>query len=441
MTDTTGHDSHVAGQAVFSGLVPTRSLVTEYEDLPRTGTRERGRLAHGFFATVPIVVVGTMAISMNLTGAVQPANASPYKPIKPRSMTSELGTPIRGVLAATTTATRPAFTSESAISLVEAPDTYRVAAGDTVSSIAGRYGLSTASVLALNGLGWSSLIFPGQVLTLTTGALPATRVETRPVATPARYTIVTGDTVSAIAARFGTTTQTLLSANGLGWSSIIYPGQTLAIPGLAASSSVQPTTDPPASSSYRIVTGDTISSIAASLGIDMQVLLDANALSASSAIYAGHTLVVPGFVATASTSDAVAILSPSMMPFAQTIVGVGRSLGVPDQGIVIALAAAMQESTMRNLTWGDLDSVGLFQQRPSAGWGSVDQLTDPGYAAKLFYGGPSNPNAGNTRGLLDILGWQSITVTQAAQSVQLSAHPDAYAKWETSARAWLDQLG
>lgn len=96
---------------------------------------------------------------------------------------------------------------------------------------------------------------------------------------------------------------------------------------------------------------------------------------------------------------------------------------------------------MRNLSWGDLDSVGLFQQRPSAGWGLVEQLTDPAYAARLFYGGPNNPNRGYTRGLLDISGWQSMSLTEAAQRVQISAYPDAYAKWEASARAWFAELG
>ena len=100
----------------------------------------------------------------------------------------------------------------------------------------------------------------------------------------------------------------------------------------------------------------------------------------------------------------------------------------------------MQESSLRNLNYGDRDSLGLFQQRPSTGWGTPAQVTDPVYATRLFFGGPSNPNAGITRGLLEIPGWQSMTVTQAAQAVQQSAYPDAYAKWETSARVWLDQL-
>jgi hypothetical protein len=108
---------------------------------------------------------------------------------------------------------------------------------------------------------------------------------------------------------------------------------------------------------------------------------------------------------------------------------------------VIALAAAAQESGLRNLNYGDRDSLGLFQQRPSAGWGAPSQLLEPGYAARLFFGGPKNPNAANTRGLLDIPGWQSMTVSQAAQAVQFSAYPDAYAKWETGARAWLKDLG
>jgi hypothetical protein len=121
------------------------------------------------------------------------------------------------------------------------------------------------------------------------------------------------------------------------------------------------------------------------------------------------------------------------------IIRTGKRLGVPDRGIVVALAAAMQESGLRNLDYGDRDSVGLFQQRPSTGWGSTSQLLDPVHATELFYGGPSNPNVGRTRGLLDIHGWQSMTIAQAAQAVQISAYPTAYAKWESPAWSWLAQ--
>jgi hypothetical protein len=134
-------------------------------------------------------------------------------------------------------------------------------------------------------------------------------------------------------------------------------------------------------------------------------------------------------------------LTAEMAANAAIIIQVGRELGVPDRGIVIALAAAMQESSMRNINYGDRDSLGLVQQRPSTGWGTPEQILNASHAARLFYGGPSNPNKGKTRGLLDIPGWQSMSLTQAAQAVQISAYPNAYAKWETSATSWLAQLG
>ena len=139
-------------------------------------------------------------------------------------------------------------------------------------------------------------------------------------------------------------------------------------------------------------------------------------------------------------SGSVTPLNDERRTNAQIIVTVGREMGVSDYGIVIALATAMQESSLRNINWGDRDSVGLYQQRPSSGWGTVDQIMDPAYATRLFFGGPNNPNAGKTRGLLDISGWESMTLTVAAQRVQISAYPDAYAKWEPSAWAWLYEL-
>ena len=76
---------------------------------------------------------------------------------------------------------------------------------------------------------------------------------------------------------------------------------------------------------------------------------------------------------------------------------------------------------------GDHDSVGLFQQRPAAGWGSVENLMDPVWSSRAFYGGPSGPNHGSPRGLLDIDGWQTMDPGAAAQAVQVSAYPDRYA--------------
>nr|WP_204003218.1 C40 family peptidase [Micromonospora andamanensis] len=109
---------------------------------------------------------------------------------------------------------------------------------------------------------------------------------------------------------------------------------------------------------------------------------------------------------------------------AAAIIAVGERLTVPPRGWVIALATAMQESTLRNLPGGDRDSVGLFQQRPSQGWGTPTQLHDPDYAAGKFY-----------QALLAVDGWQAMALTDAAQAVQRSAYPGAYAKWEDDAIA------
>jgi hypothetical protein len=129
-----------------------------------------------------------------------------------------------------------------------------------------------------------------------------------------------------------------------------------------------------------------------------------------------------------------------MITNARLIIQVGRELGVPNYGIVIALATAAQESHLRNLDYGDLDSVGLFQQRPTSGWGTVSQIRDPRYSARAFFGGPNSPTPGETNGLLDIHRWQHMSLTDAAQAVQRSAFPEAYAKWEVSAWNWLFEL-
>ena len=115
---------------------------------------------------------------------------------------------------------------------------------------------------------------------------------------------------------------------------------------------------------------------------------------------------------------------------ARTIVSVGAERRIPARGQIIALATAMQESGLRNLAGGDRDSIGLFQQRPSQGWGTPVQLADPVYAAGKFYDK-----------LVTIGGWQSMPLTDAAQAVQRSGFPDAYAKWEDDATALGQQLG
>jgi len=109
---------------------------------------------------------------------------------------------------------------------------------------------------------------------------------------------------------------------------------------------------------------------------------------------------------------------------AQTIAQSAASLGLPHHAVTVALTAAFQESSLHNLTHGDRDSVGLFQQRPSQGWGTPTQLVDTTYASDAFL-----------RALSRVSGWATLPVGEAAQRVQRSATPTAYAHWEAEARA------
>lgn len=340
--------------------------------------------------TAPVAVIGTIALS--LTGS--PAHAGPSAPAERAQM--------RGLPAAAGTV--EAFAS-AATALAQAsarPKSHTVVRGDTVSAIAARHGLRTADVLAWNGLGWKSIIHPGDVLRLSPSESATTMHRAKAVsrdtshgASDARgagtHTVTKGDTLWAIARSEGVSLARLLRANDLTTSSIIYPGQKLEIPGRAAA--------PAAASAAR--------------------------KSASSSGSAAKRVV----------------LDDEQVRGVKTIIAVGRELGVPEKGIAIALATAMVESWIRNVDYGTHDSLGLFQQRPSMGWGSADEVRDPRRATAAFFGGPGDPNGTATRGLLDIDGWRDMEFGAAAQAVQVSAYPHRYATWEDQAYEWLEAYG
>ncbi|WP_406044786.1 hypothetical protein OG799_10155 [Micromonospora sp. NBC_00898] len=111
---------------------------------------------------------------------------------------------------------------------------------------------------------------------------------------------------------------------------------------------------------------------------------------------------------------------------AKAIIAATKKAGLPERAAVISIATSLQESKLENLGHlgdaNDHDSLGLFQQRPSSGWGTPEQITNPEYATMAF-----------EKGLKQVDGWQDMPLTEAAQTVQVSAYPDAYAQWEQQA--------
>lgn len=131
----------------------------------------------------------------------------------------------------------------------------------------------------------------------------------------------------------------------------------------------------------------------------------------------------------AQLGDADWYLSPDQADNAALVAGTSLARGLPARAATIGLATALQESKLINIDHGDRDSVGLFQQRPSQGWGTTEQLMDPVYSTNAFFDV-----------LREVEGYEDMAVTDAAQTVQRSAYPDAYAQHETRSRAWASAL-
>ncbi|WP_253247467.1 MULTISPECIES: LysM peptidoglycan-binding domain-containing protein [Microbacterium] len=376
-----------------------------------------------------------------------------------------LQTAVAGALAATLTATpaaapapplapheRQRVAPTRVVPTQNVPPGHVVQPGDTVAGIAGRYGLRTADVLSWNGLSMRSVIYPGQTLSLRAPAAAPTPAATPAPAAAKTHVVAAGDTVFAIARTYGTSVSAVLAANGLPQGAIIYPGQKLVVSaGAPAAPAAAPAAAPstpapaPAAATHTVAAGETLFSIAQKYGTTTQSLFAWNGLEASSIIYPGQKLAVQGAPAptpaAAPSGQRTAALNAEQVANASLIIRIGRELGASDRAIATALATGMVESGLRNLDWGDRDSLGLFQQRPSTGWGTPEQIMDAERSTRVFYGGTGDPNGDVTRGLFDIPGWESLSFTDAAQAVQISAYPERYGQWETQAYAWLAQHG
>lgn len=370
---------------------------------------------------LPVVMLSSLALA-------QPAAAVQPQQVPAQNTASLLANTARAVAARTATMQASMVATAVPASFVPvkapAPAECTVVSGDTVSAIAARYGLDVWAVLKMNNLGPATLIYPGQKIKLTgsggSAPGPSAPAPSAPAAAPAApasggsgatYTVKSGDTISAIAARHGLGVNAVLQLNGLSATTIIYPGQTIKLGGQSAPSAapaapaqavaVAPSSSAPAtpvvaSGSYTIRSGDTLTSIAAKNNVSLADLMQANNLKATSTIYAGKKLTLPGTVAPASSSAPTALVPstflnytypeavvaqanvnkaalmaapvPSAAQMKQIISSTASKMGVDPS---LALAFAWQESGFNAQAVSPANAIGAMQVIPQSGeWAS-----------------------------------------------------------------------
>ncbi|WP_211880434.1 LysM peptidoglycan-binding domain-containing protein [Pseudarthrobacter albicanus] len=378
---------------------------------PKPNSRHSLPMIAATTAALPAVVLSSLALA-------QPAAAEP----RPRAIPATLAAAMRaqvqaGIEKSLKAGLIPAASVSAAIPaafqpfLAPVPADYTIVRGDTISGIAGRFGLATGEVLKLNNLQANTIIYPGQKIKLN-GSAAAPAPQPGAPAAPAAdaggvYTVKSGDTLSAIAARHGVRLSEVLGWNGLNMGSIIYPGQKVSIgadPAAPAAPAPAVTAAPASASSgsYTIKSGDTLSGIAARNGVRLSDVLSANRLTMSSIIYPGQKLAIPGAgisIAPASSQPAAAptqlvpstflgftypaavvssanenkaLLNASPVPsraqMKSIVADTARRMGVDPS---LALAFALQESGFDQRAVSPANAIGTMQVIPSSGqWAS-----------------------------------------------------------------------
>ncbi|MEQ4520496.1 LysM peptidoglycan-binding domain-containing protein [Pseudarthrobacter sp. B907] len=389
---------------------------------PKPPTRPGLPLIAATTAALPAVVLSSLAIA-------QPAAAEPRPRAIPATLAAAMKAQAQG-LAATlvTSALIPAASVPATIpaafraAQVSAPSEYTIARGDTISAIAGKFGLDTYAVLKLNNLQANTVIYPGQKIKLNgsapdqaAAAAPAPAAPAAPAPAPGTaggsvYTVKSGDTLGGIASRHGVGLSEVLTWNALSMRSVIYPGQQIkvgagvAAPGAPAPvAPAAPAPAPASSGSYTVKSGDTLSGIAARNGVKLSDILSANQLTMSSVIYPGNKLVIPGSTSGAinpsssqppatvtplvpstflgfsypaavlnSANQNKALLNASPVPsreqMKQIVADTARRMGVDPS---LAMAFAFQESSFDHRSVSPANAIGTMQVIPSSGqWAS-----------------------------------------------------------------------
>ncbi|WP_159449331.1 lytic transglycosylase domain-containing protein [Demequina sp. NBRC 110051] len=220
----------------------------------------------------------------------------------------------RAAGAAVAAGTAFAITATGAIPAVAA-DEHRVNPGDTVSALAVKYGTSVQRIVDANSLDSRARIYAGQTLTIpSVTASTSSKTSAAPtVTTSAKHTVSTGETVWALAQRYGTTVSAIVKANSLGSSAMIRIGQSLTIPGAAKASTATASTVSPAkattaSATHKVASGDTVSGLAVKYGTTVSAIVKANSLGSNAMIRIGQALTIPG---TASSTAPASSTTPS----------------------------------------------------------------------------------------------------------------------------------
>jgi len=148
-----------------------------------------------------------------------------------------------------------------------------------------------------------------------------------------------------------------------------------------------------------------------------------------SRVHSDDTPIIPPDHCLATSGEYTGVMTPEQAGNAAIITGEAIRRNLAARASTVALVTAWQESSLRNLDYGDRDSLGLFQQRPSQGWGKPAQIMDPWYSSGKFYDA-----------LVKLKHWQTDDINDVAQEVQHSGHPDAYRQHESAGRAWSSAL-